>query len=117
MTEERRGVLTIGLWFLSAIVLVALFISAGMQGELTAAHVAFASVILLLATAGTATLWRMKDSPLDYEKSKRVEQDTFFHESHIDDFASIDHHMIENETNNDAIKTYLDDDGELTLRQ
>ena len=60
MSEENQGILTIALWFLSAIVLAALFIAAAAQGELTSAHVALASVMLILATIGTVTIWRMK---------------------------------------------------------
>lgn len=113
MTEERRDVLTIGLWFLSAIVLVALFISAGLQGELTAAHLAFASVMLLLATVGTVTLWRMKDSVTQYEKSKRHEHDAYFHDSHADEHTGLDHHLIEENADHESMSTYLDDDGEI----
>lgn len=117
MSEERRGVLTIGLWFLSAIVLAALFIAAAAQGALTSAHVALASVMLTLATGGTISIWRMKDGETQNEKTKRRGLDNLLRDLSDDELAELKHRLIDGGTDKENIKDYLEDDGEIRQRR
>jgi hypothetical protein len=68
MSEESRSTLIFILWLFTAVVLVALFISAASQRELTAGHLAFASALLAIAAAGTPYIMRQ---PIIGEKPKR----------------------------------------------
>jgi len=117
MSEEIRGTLTIGLWFLSAIVLAALFLAAGLQGELTSAHVALASVMLVLATGGTISIWRMKDGETQNEKSKRRHLDSLLRDLSEDDLVELEHRLIDRNSDKESIMDYLDDDGEIRQRR
>lgn len=109
MDQESRGNLTLGLWFLSAVVLAALFIAAAAQGDLTSAHVALAVVMLTLATAGTVAIWRWQGEA-EEEKAKRRRLDVLLHDLSDDELAELKHRL----TGGDSDKAYvLDDDGEL----
>jgi hypothetical protein len=117
VSEERRGILTIGLWFLSAIVLAALFIAAAAQGELTPLHAALASVMLALATIGTVSILRMKDSETQPEKAKRGHLASLLDDLTDDELAELKHRLTGNDSDNEDIATYLDDDGEIRHRR
>ncbi len=115
--SEQRGTLTIGLWFLSAIVLAALFIASGMQGELTSAHLAFASVLLALATGGTIAVWRMKDGETQEEKTKRRRLDSLLHDLSDDELAELKDRLTSGDPGIEIMMDYLDDDGEIMQRR
>lgn len=117
MSEERRATLTIGLWFLFAIVLAALFIAAAAQGELTTMHAALASAMIVLATIGTISIWRMKDSETQQEKSKRRNLDTLLHDLSDDELDELKHRLTDEDFDNKHLMTYLDDDGEIRHRR
>lgn len=116
MSEENQGILTIALWFLSAIVLAALFIAAAAQGELTSAHVALASVMLILATIGTVTIWRMKKTETgetQEEKAKRRRLDNLINDLNDEELAELKHRLTGNDTQEENLMDYLGDDGEI----
>jgi hypothetical protein len=113
MSEERRATLSIGLWFLSAIVLAALFIASAAQGALTSAHVALASVILILATVGTISIWRMKDSETQSEKTKRRRVDSLIDDLSDDELAELKHRLTGRDSDRENLMDYLGDDGEI----
>ncbi|MFN8374795.1 MAG: hypothetical protein U0694_18190 [Anaerolineae bacterium] len=117
MSERIRGNLTMGLWFLSAIVLTALFIASAAQGELTSAHVTLASVMLALATIGTISIWRMKDSETFEEKTKRRRLDNLLDNLSDDELAELKQRLTSGDSNGDAVMSYLGDDGELRQRR
>jgi hypothetical protein len=114
--SETRATLTIGLWFLSAIVLAALFIAAAAQGALTSSHVALASVMLTLATVGTITIWRMKDSESQSEKTKRRRLDNIIEDLSDDELDELKNRLKDNSIEKTNITHYLDDDGEIRQR-
>lgn len=116
MNEDNRGILTIGLWFLSTIVLAALFIAAAAQGELTATHAALASVIIGLVTIGTISIWRMKDSETQQEKMKRRNLDSLLHDLSDDELAELKHRLMGEDSDGEVIMTYLEGDGEIRHR-
>ncbi|MBL8152679.1 MAG: hypothetical protein JNM70_00730 [Anaerolineae bacterium] len=117
MSEERRGALTMFLWFLSAIVLAALFIAAGLQGDLTSAHVALAAVLLFLATVGTITVWRMKDSETQPEKAKGRRLDSLLRDLSDDELIELKHRLAAVDSDQESMADYLDDDGEIRQRR
>jgi hypothetical protein len=113
MSEDTRATLTGGLWFLSAFVLVALFISAAAQGELTTAHIVLASVILALAVIASPILLRMKDSD---EKSKR-RVDRVLDDLSDEELIELKRRLAGVDERAGSIADYLDDDGELVRRR
>lgn len=115
MSEERRATLMIGLWFLSAIVLAALFIASAAQGALTSAHVALASIILTLATVGTISIGRMQDSETRNEKTKRNR--SLLDDLSDDDLAELKHRLTVGDSKPESIADYLGDDGEIRQRR
>lgn len=117
MTDDQRSTLTITLWFLSAIVLAALFIAAAIQGELTAAHVAFASVLLLLATSGSVAIWRMKADETQPEKAKGRRLDSLLRDLSDDDLLELKHRLSAVDSDQQTLTEYLEDDGEIRQRR
>ncbi|GEM_PF-3492526 len=113
MNEERRATLTIGLWFLSAIVLAALFISAAAQGNLTSSHTELATILLILATGGTFAIWRMKDLQMTEEKTKRRRLDNLLHDLSDDELTELKNRLVGDDARLGSITNYLGDDGEI----
>jgi hypothetical protein len=111
MTDATRPTLTIALWFLSAITLAALFISSGLQGELTSAHIGFAFIIWLSAVIGTITLWRGNTSQSSEEKSKRRRVDAFLNDLSDDDLLELKQRLSDVDSES-GVHT-IGDDGEL----
>lgn len=116
MSEETRGTLFIGLWFLSAIVLAALFISAAAQGALTPGHMGLALVILGLAVAGTLFVSSQKNAEAQETKAKRRRIDNLLHNLDDDDIAELKRRLAEADDQDAALTDYVGDDGELKLR-
>ncbi len=109
MSEESRSTLTFVLWLFIGVVLVALFISAAAQGELTAGHLAFASVLLTLAVVGTPFILRMKGN--DEKPKRRV--DALLDNLSDDDLLELKRRL----SDVDEEPHYLGDDGELVRRR
>src|SRR5262245_40364340 len=116
MTQEIRGNLTVALWFLSALVLVALFISAAAQGEVTSAHIVLASVILAFAVTGTSSLLRLTTSDSQQAKSKRQRIDRLLLDLSDEELVELKKHLSDGNSDDDSALEYLGDDGELVRR-
>lgn len=116
MSEDARASLTGALWFLSALVLVALFISAAAQQELTTAHLVFASVILALAVVGTPLLLRWKGSDAQQAKNKRQPVDRLLHDLSDADLIELKQRLADLDERDEAVAGYVGDDGELLRR-
>lgn len=117
MSEETRGTLFIGLWFLSAVVLAALFISAAAQGELTPGHMVLAFVVLALAVAGTLFVSSQKNAEVQETKAKRRRLDNLLHNLDDDDIAELKRRLLDVDDRETLLSDYVGDDGELNLRR
>ncbi|KXK17164.1 MAG: hypothetical protein UZ15_CFX003002539 [Chloroflexi bacterium OLB15] len=116
MAEKERVNLMFALWFLSAIVLAALFISAAAQGEMTAAHVALALVILGMAVAGTTYLLRQK-APEIQRPDEKTKRHSVLDDLSDEEVAELKQRLAESGYSVDALVKSLGDDGETTLRR
>jgi hypothetical protein len=116
MSEDSRATLTIGLWFLSALALIALFISAAAQSELTPGHILIAFTILGLAIAGTPYLLHMKPPEGQQEKSKRLRIEKLLNEMGDDDLIELKRRLSEVDLDEPVSVAALGDDGELIQR-
>jgi hypothetical protein len=114
---SERAYLTSMSWFLSALVLGALFISAAAQGELTAGHVGIAAVILTLVVIATPFLLRSKSSETEIVKSKRQRIDTMLRDMSDDELDDLKQRLSTDNASEDNISNYLGSDGELVARR
>ncbi len=112
MSDNRDSLLT-GLWFFSAVVLVALFISAAAQGVLTPAHVALAAVILAVAIGGTPYLLRVSSQ----EKSKQRGVDSLLHEMNDADLMELKQRLSDLDSDRVKVLDRVGDDGEMVWRE
>jgi hypothetical protein len=117
MSAENRATLIFILWLFSALVLGALFISAGMQGELTGAHTAIAFTIIAAAIIGTPFLLRTTVNEAGSEKAKQHRIDTVLRDLSEDEVAELRKRLIDSESDEEALRTALGDDGELIRRR
>jgi hypothetical protein len=116
MSEETRGNLTIALWFLSALPLIALFIAAAVQGELTSGHLLLAFTLLALAVIGTTFLWRGHSTETEQDKSKRRRVETLLRDMSDDDLMELKQRLSDVDVNEETTAHSLGDDGELVRR-
>jgi hypothetical protein len=116
MSDENRATLTIALWFLCAISLVALFISAAAQGELTPAHLVLAFTLLVLAVTGTPFILRLKGSETQQEKTKRHRVESVLRDMSDEELTELKRRLSDIDSNEEAIVTALGDDGEMVRR-
>lgn len=116
MSEDNRTALTGALWFFSALALVALFISAAAQGELTPGHILLAFVILGLAIAGTPFLLRWTDSETQQEKTKRQRIDSLIRDMSDEELIELKQRLSDGDYSQETILGNLGDDGELVRR-
>lgn len=107
---SERAFLTVWLWVLSALVLAAVFISASAQGELTAGHLGFASVMLFLVVIATSFISRWNTDKVEASKSKRQRIDHMLRDMSEEDLAELKQRLS---TGDDTILDYLGSDGEL----
>jgi hypothetical protein len=112
----ERTFLTAILWFFSAIVLGALFLSAMGQGELTNGHVSLAILIISLVVIATPLLARWKDGASTLEKSKRERIDTMLRDMSDEDLVELKERLSTGTITDENILDYLDSDGELVGR-
>jgi len=117
MSQEIRGNLTIGLWFVSALVLGALFISAAAQGMLTPGHIALALVILALASVGTTYLWRQAGDETQPAKAKRERMDNLLRDLSAEELLDLRQRLTDGDLSEATTADYLGDDGELVQRR
>lgn len=117
MTAENRAMLIFILWLFSALVLGALFISAGMQGELTGAHTALAFTIIAAAIVGTPFLLRTTVNETGSEKVKQHRIHTVLRDLSDDEVAELRKRLMDADQDDEALRTALGDDGELVRRR
>ena len=113
---QERTFLTSMMWFLSTIVLAALFISAAAQGELTIGHLSFAFAILALVVIATPLLARWKDGERALEKSKRQRIDNMLKDMSDEDLLELKQRLSSGNISEENIMDYLGEDGELVGR-
>jgi hypothetical protein len=111
MDQESRGNLTIALWFLSAVMISALFISAAAQGELTSGHIQLAIAMLVLATFGTIAVWRGNYGGTQEEKTKRSRVDSLLNDLSDDDLLELKQRL--SDVDGEPSVHTIGDDGEL----
>ena len=116
MSDEVRASLLGGLWFLTALVLVALFISAAAQGELTPAHIGLTFVFLALAIGGTPLVLRWNGSQAQQEKMKRQRLETMLRDMSPEELAELKQRLADSDDLEASTLDHLSDDGELVLR-
>lgn len=116
MKEDTRAGLTGTLWFLSTVVLVALFISAAAQGEFTPGHVVFAFVLLALTVGATPILLRWQGGQAQQEKAKRQGIEALLRDMSTEDLIELKQRLADVDDHEATTLDYLDDDGELVLR-
>lgn len=116
MTAENRATLIFILWLFSALVLGALFISAGMQGELTAAHTALAFTVLVAAIVGTPYILRTTFVEDQTEKTKQHRIDTMLHNLDDEELAELRNRLADSPPDDAVIRAAMGDDGELVRR-
>jgi hypothetical protein len=117
MSEENRGTLTIALWFLSALALVALFISAAAQAELTPWHIVLAFTILALPIIGTPFIWRGKDSESEQEKAKRRRIENLLGDMSDEELSELKQRLSDGDLRDETPAHSVGDDGELVRRR
>ena len=113
---SERVFLTAMLWFLSAVVLGALFIASAFQGAFTVLHLSLAIAILSLAVIATPFLSRWKESEASLEKSKRQRIDNMLRDMSDDELMELKQRLSSGNLSEEAILDYLSDDGELVER-
>jgi hypothetical protein len=116
MSEDTRATLTGALWFCSALVLGALFISAAAQGALTLGHVVLACVILALVVTGTSFLLRRIESETPHTKVKRERLDKLLRNLSDEELAELKQRLSDVDLDEATSIDYLGDDGELVRR-
>lgn len=115
MYDENRMTMTGGLWFFSALVLGALFISAGAQGELTSGHILLALLILGLAVSGTVALL-YGGSQAQQAKAKRQRLDDLLNTLSDEELIALQERLADSDHQEKTVLD-LDDDGELMWRR
>jgi hypothetical protein len=114
---QERTFLVAVMWFFSAIVLGALFISAAAQGELTTGHISLAILILCAVFIATPLLARWKDGTVAFEKSKRERIDTMLRDMSDEDLLELKTRLSAGTMSEENIIDYLESDGELASRR
>ena len=112
MSEESRTALTGILWFMSGLTLIALFVSAAAQGELTTIHAALAAFILSLAIIATPIILRWKDDS-EREKAKGHRIDGLLDDLSDEELHALKQRLLDVE---EPTLDHVGDDGELVLR-
>ena len=113
MVEENRSTLVGGLWFFSSLVLMALFISAAAQKELTTGHIVLAGVILALVVIATPLLLRWQTKQTQQEKSKREDIDNLLSNLSDTELIALKRRLSQIDEDDMPLSDYIDDDGEL----
>ena len=116
MSEDTRSNMIGAVWFFATITLVALFISAGVQGELTFWHFVLACVILGLTVAATPLLFRWTAQQADGEKSKRPDFDTMLSDMSDEELLELKQRLEMLDPEQTDTLDYVGDDGELVMR-
>ena len=105
------------MWFLATIMLAALFIGAGLQGEFTVFHAVFASIIFGLALIGTPlAYYGLREDETDTAKAKRERIDTMLRDMSDDELLELKQRLSTGDYNEDSLLDYVSDDGELVMR-
>ena len=117
MSEDTRASLTGALWFFATLALIALFISAAAQGELTPGHIVLAVVILALAVGATPVILRWKDSEAQPDKAKRQRIDSLLRDMSDEELLELKRRLSDGDLSQEETLDYLGDDGEMVWRR
>ncbi|GAB5494146.1 MAG: hypothetical protein Phog2KO_43610 [Phototrophicaceae bacterium] len=105
------------IWFLTTLMLAAVFLGAGLQGEFTIFHTVFAGIILSLAVIGTPlAFYFLRDDETDIAKAKREKIDTMLRDMSDDELLELKQRLSTGDYDEDALLDYVSDDGELVMR-
>lgn len=115
--DERHGNSMGALWFFSALVLMALFISAAAQGELTPGHLLITVMILGLDVAGTLYFLARDARESEPGKTKRRDVETLLDNLSDEELRDLKQRLAALDTPRSDTLDYLDDDGEMVLRR
>lgn len=116
MNEENRATLTGALWFFTTVALVALYIAAAVQGELTSGHVLLTGVLLALSVGGTTVILRMKDPEAVQDKEKRQRIDSMLRDMSDDDLLVLKQRLVADKYSEEPHYELSNEDGELVIR-
>lgn len=114
--QEMRTTLLGSMWFLSAIVLAALFVSAAAMSEFTIWHILFGFVILGLTVTGTVYFVRQPLDNAEQQKAKRQRIDSLLRDMSDDERLALKMRLSD-ELDEDTVLDYIDEDGELVMRR
>lgn len=117
MLDEKRSNLMGVMWFVTAIVLASLFVSAGIGEGLTILHLLTTALILLVTTLGTFAVFRMKTDDNQVAKSKRQRIDDMLRDMSDEDLFELKQRLSDGSYDEEQILDYLADDGELVMRR
>ena len=109
-------ILSMMVWFLATILLAAIFIGSGLQGEFTTAHMIFASIVLGLATIATPLVIYATRDKEDIGKLKRQRIDTMLQDMSDDELLELKKRLSDGDYNEESLLEYVSDDGELVFR-
>lgn len=105
------------MWFLATVMLAALFIGAGLQGEFTLFHTVFASIIFVLALIGTPLAYfGLREEEIDTAKAKRERIDMMLRDMSDDELLELKQRLSTGDYSEDSLLDYVSDDGELVMR-
>jgi hypothetical protein len=117
MSEDpRRGSLVGALWFFCALALVALFISAAAQQELTRGHIMLTVLIIGTAIVGTPFILRWADLETQPTKAKRQPIDSILRDMSDEEILELKQRLLDGDFHEADIVGFLGDDGELVQR-
>lgn len=104
------------LWFLATLILAAIFIGSGLQGEFTTAHMIFASIVLTLAMIATPLVIYATREKDDIGKKKRQRIDNLLRDMSDDDLLELKQRLSDGKFSDEAHLDYVSEDGELHFR-
>lgn len=115
--DSRRGSSLVGaLWCFCALALIALFISAAAQQELTPGHIMLTVLIMGTAIVGTPFVLRWADQETSLTKPKRQSLDGILADMSDEEILELKRRLLDGDFHEAAIVDYLGDDGELVQR-
>lgn len=116
-SQESRTMLIGTLWFFSALVLIAIFVSAAAQGELTVGHMLMVSVMLGLAIAGTLFVHFTTRAESEESKAKRQNLDKLLRRLSDEDLMALKERLSDDDFHREPTLDRISDDGEMVMRR
>lgn len=118
MTEKEMQFMAVSIiWFGFVILMVALFIAAGLQGAFVLPHYIFAGFILALALFGTGMVVRWIWQTNDVTKAKRERIDMMLRDMSDNELFELKQRLMDGTVTDDTLLDYVSDDGELVFQR